>query len=74
MKQRRGVDQVTAAVGEAAGALRRRRLSRRDRVRLYAADGAVVTLPPDGEQAGSLRATAEAMIDAADAATVPRAS
>jgi hypothetical protein len=73
VKQRRGVDTAAAFVGEAAGVLRRRRLSRRDRVRLYEADGSVITLPPDSEQAESLRADAEAMIDAVDASTSPRA-
>lgn len=72
MKQRRGVDSAAAFVGEAAGVLRRRRLARRDRVRLYEPDGSVVTLPPDDEQAAELRATAEAMIDAADAGISPR--
>jgi hypothetical protein len=55
-------------VGEAAGALRRRREARRPYVKLYDDDGVAQLLAPDSPEAQVLTAAAEAMVDTADAA------
>jgi hypothetical protein len=65
MRQRRGVDAVTGVVGDAAGALRRRREARRPYAKLYREDGDTWLLDPAGEQARDLLDTAAAMVDAA---------
>ena len=62
------MDSVTAAVGEAAGALRRRREARRPYVKVYDDDGIGRLLAPDAAVAQALAAAAEAMVDTADAA------
>jgi hypothetical protein len=63
------MDSVTAAVGEAAGALRRRREGRRPYAKVYDGDGYAVLVGPDDPVAQELIAAAEAMIDSVDAAT-----
>ena len=63
------MDSVTAAVGEAAGALRRRREGRRPYAKVYDRDGYAVLVGPDDPLAQELIAAAEAMIDSVDAAT-----
>jgi hypothetical protein len=55
-------------VGEAAGALRRRREARRPYVKVYDADGVAQLLVPDSAEAQALTAAAEAMVDTADVA------
>lgn len=67
MKPRNRMDSVTAAVGDAASLLRRRRTGRQPRVRCYDADGIVHTLDPESPAAQALVAAAAAMVDAADA-------
>jgi hypothetical protein len=54
-------------VGEAAGALRRRREARRPYVKVYDDDGLAQLLAPDSAEAQALTAAAEAMVDTADA-------
>lgn len=66
MKPRGGAESVAAAVGDLAGALRRRREAREPYVRVHAADGRVRTLRPDDLAAQALLDAAEAMVDAAD--------
>jgi hypothetical protein len=63
------MDSVTAAVGEAAGALRRRREGRRPYAKVYDDDGHATLVGADDPLAQELVAAAEAMIDATDAAT-----
>jgi hypothetical protein len=65
MRSRSRLDAVTGVVGDAAGALRRRREARRPYAKLYAADGDTWLLDPAGEQAGDLLDTAASMVDAA---------
>ena len=67
-RQRGPLDSVTAAVGEAAGALRRRREARRPYAKLYGEDGIARLLEPDSPQAQDLIAAADSMIDAVDTA------
>lgn len=67
MKRRGRAESVAAAVGDLAGALRRRREAREPYVRVHDADGRVRTLDPADPQAGALLDAAEAMVDAADA-------
>ena len=62
------LDSVTAAVGEAAGALRRRREGRRPYAKLYDEDGVARLLAADSPLAQELIASAEAIVDAVDAA------
>lgn len=66
-RERGPIDSVTAAVGEAAGALRRRRESRRPYVKVYDADGIARLLAADSPLAQELIAAADSMIDAVDA-------
>lgn len=73
MKPRtRPLDSVAAALGDVAGALRRRRESRESRAVVYDADGHGWILDPASELAVALAEVAEAMIDAAE--TPPDAS
>jgi hypothetical protein len=60
------MDSVTAAVGDLAGALRRRREGREPYVRLHEAGGRVRSLDPAGAEAEALLDAAEAMVDAAE--------
>jgi len=73
MKQRGRIDSVTAAVGEAAGALRRRREGRQPHVKLHDGHGALEMLGAESDRGAALLATADAMVDAVDAA-MPRPS
>lgn len=68
MRPRGRIDSVTAAVGEAAGALRRRREARRPYAKVYDEDGTGWLLPPESTEAQALAAAAEAMVDTVDAA------
>jgi hypothetical protein len=70
MRSRGPLDAVTGVVGDAAGALRRRREARRPFAKLYDETGDVQVLDPDGEQAQALLETAAAMVDVA--APTPR--
>ncbi len=67
MKPRGRADSVAAAVGDLAGALRRRREAREPYVRLHDAEGRVRTLRCNDPEAQALLDAAEAMADAADA-------
>ena len=67
-RPRARMDSVTAAVGEAAGALRRRREARRPYAKVYDDEGIARLLEPDSALAQDLIAAAEAMVDAVDAA------
>lgn len=67
MRPRGRRDSVAAAVGEAAGALRRRRLARRAYAKVYDEDGYASVVAPESAQAEALIAAAEAMVDAVDA-------
>ena len=65
MRQRGPLDAVTGVVGDAAGALRRRRVGRRPYVKLYAADGTLTLVDPDSDRGEALLEIATAMVDAA---------
>jgi hypothetical protein len=65
VRQRGPLDAVTGVVGDAAGALRRRREGRRPYVKLYAQDGRVTMLDPASQDGDALIAVASAMVDAA---------
>ena len=65
MKPRGRLDAVTGVVGDAAGALRRRREGRRPYVKLYAADGQVTMLDAESEAGDALIDVAASMLDAA---------
>ncbi len=67
MKPRGRADSVAAAVGDLAGALRRRREAREPYVRLHDAEGRVRMLRSADPEAQALLDAAEAMVDAADA-------
>lgn len=72
MRPRTPVESVAAAVGDLAGALRRRREAREPYVRIHDAAGRVRTLHPDDPGTQALLDAAEAMVDAVDArASVP---
>lgn len=71
MKPRGRIESVSAAVGDLAGALRRRRENRLPYVRLHGADGGVRALDPAGAVAEPLLDAAAAMIDATDARSGP---
>lgn len=71
MKRRGTVDSVAAAVGDVAGALRRRREDREPRVRLYDEIGNVRAVLAESEQGAVLLAAASAMVDAADVGPEP---
>jgi hypothetical protein len=64
MKPRGPMDSLNAAVGDLAGALRRRREGREPYVRLHDEEGRVRTPAPDGAEAEALLDAAEAMVDA----------
>ena len=68
MRSRGPLDAVTGVVGDAAGALRRRREARRPYAKVYA-DGEARLLDPAGDQAQDLLDTAAAMVDAASPAS-----
>jgi hypothetical protein len=68
VKPRGRIDSVTAAVGDMAGALRRRREGREARVRLYDLTGAMIAVDPAGEQAGVMLDKAADMLDLTDVA------
>ena len=65
MRSRSRLDAVTGVVGDAAGALRRRREARRPYAKLYAADGQARVLDPATDQARDLLEAAGTMVDAA---------
>lgn len=65
MRQRGPLDAVTGVVGDAAGALRRRREGRRPYAKLYAADGRLTMLEPGSDRAQALIEVAQAMVDVA---------
>jgi hypothetical protein len=58
------MDSLNAAVGDLAGALRRRREGREPHVRLHDCDGRVRSLDPAADEAEALLDAAEAMVDA----------
>ena len=68
MKPRGRLDSLTAAVGDVAGALRRRREGREPYVRLHDGRGRVRAVDASSEEAEPLLDAAAAMVDAADAA------
>jgi hypothetical protein len=68
VRQRRRIDSVTAAVGDAAGAVRRRREARQPYVKLWTAEGDVRMPDPDSPEAQGLIDTATGMVDAVDVA------
>jgi hypothetical protein len=68
VRQRRRIDSVTAAVGDAAGALRRRREARQPYVKLYDGDGEVRMPDPESPEAQALIDTATGMVDAVEVA------
>lgn len=65
MRQRGPLDAVTGVVGDAAGALRRRREKARPYAKVYAADGSVELLDPGSPDAEGLLEIAASMVDAA---------
>jgi hypothetical protein len=68
VRQRGRIDSVTAAVGDAAATLRRRRDARQPYVKLWDAAGEVRMLDPGSPEAQALVDTATGMVDAVDAA------
>ena len=64
MKPRGRMDSLNAAVGDLAGALRRRREGREPYVRVHDEDGRVRSLDLDTAQAEALLDAAEALVDA----------
>jgi hypothetical protein len=72
MKPRGRMDSFNAAVGDLAGALRRRREGREPYVRLHDEDGRVRSLPPDSAEGEALLDAAEAMVDATAARSESR--
>jgi hypothetical protein len=68
VRQRGRIDSVTAAVGDAAATLRRRRDARQPYVKLWDAAGEVRMPDPDSAEAQALIDTATGMVDAIDAA------
>jgi hypothetical protein len=69
MKPRRRMDSVTAAVGDMAGALRRRREGREPYVRLYDEAGRPRAVDPQSAPGEALLDAAAAMVDAAEASS-----
>lgn len=63
MKRRRGLDSVTAAVGDAAGALRRRREARLPYAKVFDERGAATLLPPDSDEAQALIEAAGSLVE-----------
>ena len=70
MRPRSRLDAVTGVVGDAAGALRRRREGRRPYVKLYDGRGEVRMVDPASERGEELIASASTMVDIA----MPRAA
>ena len=64
MKQRKRIDSVAAAVGDAAGAVRRRREARQPYVKVWNADGEVSIADPGAPDTEALIDTATGMVDA----------
>jgi hypothetical protein len=64
MKPRGRMDSFNAAVGDLAGALRRRREGREPYVRVHDEDGRVRSLDLDTAEAEALLDAAEALVDA----------
>lgn len=71
MKPRGRMDSLNAALGDLAGALRRRREGREPYVRLHDAAGHVHAPPLDTPEAAALLEAAEAMVEATAARTEP---
>ena len=67
MRPRNRIDSVTAAVGDAAGALRRRREARQPYAKVYDAEGMAWLLDPASPEGQALLGAAEALVDAVDA-------
>jgi hypothetical protein len=63
MKRRRGLDSVTAAVGDAAGALRRRREARLPYAKVYDERGSAALLHPESAEARALIEAADALVE-----------
>ncbi|HEV7459424.1 MAG TPA: hypothetical protein VGN78_02715 [Solirubrobacteraceae bacterium] len=72
MKPRGRMDSLNAAVGDLAGALRRRREGREPHVRVHVEDGGVRALPLDSPEAEALLDAAEALVDATAARSESR--
>jgi hypothetical protein len=68
VKQRGRIDSVAAAMGDAAGAVRRRREARQPYVKLWNADGEVRIADPTAADTQALIDTATGMVDAVYAA------
>ena len=64
MKPRGRMDSLNAAVGDLAGALRRRREGREPYVRVHDEDGRVRSVDLDTAEAEALLDAAEALVDA----------
>jgi hypothetical protein len=69
MKPRGRIDRLTAAVGDMAGSLRRRREGREPYVRLYDEAGRPRAVDPASPEGEALLDAAAAMVDAAEAAS-----
>ena len=67
MRQRGRIDSVTAAVGDAAATLRRRREARQPYVKVWAEEGEGRLLDPASPEAEALIETATGMVDVVDA-------
>jgi hypothetical protein len=65
VRQKGPLDAVTGVVGDAAGALRRRREGRRPYAKVYAADGQPTLVDAASAQGQALIEIAAAMVDAA---------
>jgi hypothetical protein len=72
MKPRGRMDSLNAAVGDLAGALRRRREGREPYVRVHTEDGHVGALGLDTAEAEALLDAAEALVDATAARSESR--
>ncbi len=57
------IEKVGVYADEAAAFLRRRRHSRREYVRIQHRDGTGLDLPPDGDRAAAIVATARRLLD-----------
>jgi hypothetical protein len=69
VRPRGRIDSLTAAVGDMAGALRRRREGREPYVRLYDEVGRPLAVDPAGLVGEALLDAAAAMVDAAEASS-----
>ena len=72
MKPRGRMDSLNAAVGDLAGALRRRREGREPHVRVHDEDGRVRSVDLDTAEAEALLDAAEALVDATAARSESR--